>query len=155
MITTTNYELVYTDKLIITCSDLPQPYARSISPFDSNEVAKEKELLPFKLRNKVDVEIIADSNKYTLNFEAGFIWNGASIPSWLWVFAGSNADPKYLTPSMVHDLLCNNHNLINNDRALSSLIFKELLLACKVPKYKANLMYMVVDNFQKLPMCKW
>ena len=54
---------------------------------------------------------------------------------------------------MVHDKLCECHFLIDNDRELSSLIFKELLLACGVGRVRANTMHFAVNQFQKF--CGW
>lgn len=54
---------------------------------------------------------------------------------------------------MVHDVFCENHEVIGNDRQLSSIVFRELLLASGVGKLRAYTMYYAVDNFQKL--CGW
>lgn len=148
-----NYILVNNSTLNITISAIPEPYARTITPLDSPEIAKEKEDFPFKLKNGLIITVEYKNKSYILELKDGFIWNGASIPKWLWIFTGSNADPEYLLPSMVHDLLCNNRGLIDRNRYLSSLIFRELLIACGVPKFKANSMFFAVDNFQKF--CGW
>lgn len=148
---------VETPELIIFCSALPNAYARTISPLDDKETVENKEKFPFKLSNDVDFFIAykySDVN-YKISFKKGFVWDGASIPSFFWRFIGQKGDPEFLIASMVHDKLCNEHNLIGNNRLLSSLIFRELLIACKVPKFKANMMFFVVDNFQKLPACSW
>lgn len=34
-----------------------------------------------------------------------FIWDGASIPRIFWLSTGSNYDPKYTLPALIHDYL--------------------------------------------------
>ena len=142
-------QLVDTKDLKIYCSSEPDPYARVVMPDDSPEEIEDKEDFPFKLGNPIWMEIIYKEKLYELFFRKGWKWNGANIPEIFWIIFGSNARPKYLLPSMVHDRLCNDKYIIYNNRYLSSLIFKELLLACKSPKSTAFLMFHSVDNYQK------
>ena len=63
-------------------------------------------------------------------------------------------DTEFLNASMVHDMLCENHAAVDYDRQLSSMIFREILIASGVSRFKAQTMYIAVDNFQKL-FCGW
>jgi len=141
--------LVNTKDLQIYCSDTPKTRARMIMPEDPPALKTDKEDFPFKLDNKVRINVYYKKRLYTLNFEAGFKWDGTSIPSLFWMLIGSKEDNHFLLASMVHDLLCNNKKLIDNNRYLSSLVLKELLLSCGVSKLKANLMFVAVDNYQR------
>jgi len=148
--------LAYNEKinLKIISDVMPEPYARIITMEDRFSTRQEKQDFPFKLKEQVVMDIFYKDKHYILDFEKGFIWNGANIPTSLWGIVGSNANPAFLLPSMAHDKLCNEPNLIERNRLLSSLVFKELLLACGVSKFKANMMFFFVDNYQKL-FCKW
>jgi hypothetical protein len=143
-------QLVNTKDLNIICSENPEPYARVIMPCDSPEQIIEKREFPFKLKNEIVMRVDYKGLIYPVIFKQGYIWDGATIPKYIWSFIGSNADPQYLLASMVHDKLCYAKHLIDNNRYLSSIVFKELLLSCKVPKLKANIMFIAVDTYQML-----
>ncbi len=88
--------------------------------------------------------------QFVILCEKGYDWDGASIPfGFRWII-GAKGSPQFLIPSMVHDKLCENHRFVKNDRYLSSIVFRELLLACGVGKIRANVMFNAVDNFQKI-----
>lgn len=76
-------------------------------------------------------------------------YDGASIPCFLWFLIGANTNPFYKIPSLIHDVICNNHELIGYDRKLSSKVFRALLLKEGVSVFKANIMYYAVDIFQR------
>lgn len=115
-------------------------------PEDKQEAIEKK---PYLCRKRSLVNIYYKDEQYCLLFRRGYTWDGATIPAGFRWLIGAKGDPKFLFPSMVHDKLCENHSFIKNNRYLSSLIFKELLLACGVGKVKAELMFIAVDNFQK------
>lgn len=107
--------------------------------------------------NNADVAftVYYKNEQYVLMFKKGYEWDGASIPFGLRWIVGAKGSPEFLIPSMVHDKLCENHAFVKYNRRLSSLIFKELLKACGVSSFKAKLMFIGVDNYQKLPHCGW
>jgi hypothetical protein len=146
-----SYCLVYKPekKLYIDIDTIPQPYVRAINPFDCSMERKDKKKFPFKLANEVTMFIKYEGQDYTLFFDKGFKWDGTSIPKFLWAFIGSNTDPSFLLASMPHDLVCKEHQFINNNRYLSSLIFYEILKSCGVNKFKAWIMYKAVDMYQR------
>ena len=65
------------------------------------------------------------------------------------IFNIGKGNMKLLIPALFHDITCERKELVFYERKLSSLIFKALLLECKVPFIKAVLMYYAVDNYQK------
>lgn len=147
---------IYADKeLEIYFSETPHIDVRYLLPWQDKK--EQENIIKFPFENKkefkvyiVDIETMED---YTLTVEKGYCWDGATIPRFLWSLIGSKTDNSFLIPSCIHDILCNNHDLVCGDRNLSSRVFKALLLASGVSKFKAQTMYLAVDNFQKL--CGW
>lgn len=81
--------------------------------------------------------------QYCILIPKGYTWDGASCP-------GLHHIPSLLNASMVHDMLCEDHSLVNHDRQLSSMIFREIGIASDMPKWFMNIAYHCVDNYQKL-----
>ena len=94
--------------------------------------------------------ILYNGKVYDIYIEKNYTWDGASIPFGFRWMLGGKGNPAFLIPSMVHDKMCEEKDVVGRDRELSSLIFYYLLLACKCPKWKAKIMYLAVNNFQKL-----
>ena len=149
------YLFINKPELKLISSDVPAPYARCISPFDSEEIKKDKEEFPFKQRIPVDFKIVTANNTYNFLFEQyrndeeGFKYDGTSLPWGIKGLLGGKGNPRFLIPAFFHDIFCNHKELLGRDRYLSSVIFKELLLANKVNGFLANTMFFAVDNFQK------
>ena len=90
---------------------------------------------------------------YDFVIPKGYCWNGSDIPRIFWRIIGSKSEPQYLIASCLHDYLLENKELINYDRKLTSKVFKGCLRTAGVGSFKAEIMYLAVDNFQKF--CKW
>lgn len=118
--------------------------------FHTKEELKEIKKRPYILKRRALFSVMYKNEQYCFLFERGYTWDGATIPKGTQWIIGPKGCPAFLLSSMVHDKLCENHNFIKNDRHLSSLIFKELLLASDVGEVKANIMFNAVDNFQKI-----
>lgn len=123
-----------------------------------NMTAAEKTAIkkyPFLNRKEITVELKDyDKNKiYTFVIPKGYKWDGATIPRMFWRIIGSKTDPAFLIASMVHDVLCENHHYVDNDRYFADKVFERLLYVADVPAFQRWLMFHSVDNFQKL--CKW
>lgn len=112
--------------------------------------SKEEMKKPYLNKSRVMFTIYYKDEQYVICCDKGYDWDGASIPFGFRWLIGSKGSPQFLVPSMVHDKMCENHNSVKNNRYLSSLIFRELLIAYKVGKFKANVMFNAVDNFQKV-----
>lgn len=133
----------------IKTDTVPFVCARTTLPAHTKEARAEISKKPYLNKRNITFYIDAGGEEYLLFFPEGYTWDGASIPfGFRWII-GSKGDPKFLIPSMVHDKMCECHYLIGNNRNLSSRIFKELLIACGASKFKANIMYLAVDNFQR------
>ena len=120
--------------------------------------AKEKESIkkfPFINTENLKVNIFDYKNnkQYSFTIPKDYCFDGASIPRIFWRVIGSNTDNTFLVAAMVHDYLCENHGVIDNNRYLSTLIFNDLLEVGGVPAFKRWLMKHSVDNYQKF--CGW
>lgn len=113
---------------------------------EEQDQIKEK---PYLNKRRAIFNIVYGDEQYCLLFERGYRWDGATIPKFVQALIGPKGDPCFLLASMVHDKLCEHHEFIKNNRYLSSLVFRELLIACDVSKTKAYIMFLAVDNFQK------
>lgn len=95
-----------------------------------------------------------DTERFTFNYRVrllgyqifiskGFIYDGASIPRFLWSIIGCPFRPKYRAVALVHDYLYS----IYADRKLADQIFKQMLLDAGVSKVKAATMYRALRMF--------
>ena len=113
------------------------------------ELQKQIKEKPYLNKKRAIFNVFYENDQYCLLFEKGYRWDGATIPKGFRWIVGQKGDPCFLLASMVHDKLCEHHEFIKNNRYLSSLIFRELLIACGVSEFKANIMFNAVDTFQK------
>ena len=104
---------------------------------------------PFVCLNQIAVTIKYKENTYNFSIPKGYRWDGATIPRMFWRLVGAKTDPRFLIPSMVHDVLCENKNYVNGDRYLADKVFERLLFVAGVPAFTRWLMFHSVDNFQK------
>lgn len=141
------------DELSVSFSTVPSVGVRIILPSMDKELKNNIAKKPFINRERLLVDIQYKNKFYCFVIPKFYYWNGANIPRVFWRLIGSKNDPKFLIPSMVHDVLCENHNYIDNDRYLSSLIFRGLLETAGVNPLTRWAMFHSVDNFQKL--CHW
>ena len=112
-------------------------------PSDSDEVFEHKKKYPYINKRRILFDVNYLGKQYCILVTKGFRWNGTNC-----LFLQHY--PKLLDASMVHDLLCNEHSLVDNDRQLSSMIFREIGIASKVNKAFMYIAYHAVDNYQKL-----
>lgn len=146
----------YKDKnLAIYFDRKPVVIIRVITPempaIDKKAIAK----YPFQNVYRFNVTLVdfKKGKEYQFPILKGFCYDGASIPRVFWRLIGSNTDPRFLIASLIHDVLCLNHNYVANDRNFSSKVFRALLREAGVSKIKAQTMYLAVDNYQRC--CRW
>jgi hypothetical protein len=98
----------------------------------------------------IDVTPLPKSGKYRLNkaviidgvhVPAGFEWDGASIPRFLWRIVDSPFQPDLMVPSLVHDYLYSQGDKSGYIREQADKLFKKLLIANGVDEDLAKTMY--------------
>ncbi len=140
----------YADKSLIIEFDnvpdigicFPMPYYGK----DRNKAICNK---PFVNKEPLNIYISWKSEYYSFYIPSGYEWDGASIPKFFWRIIGSNTEPEFLIASMLHDVLCENHHYVNNNRYLSTIVLEKCLKVGGVGSFKRWLMKHSVDNFQK------
>ena len=137
--------IVWCDKpeLKITSDIAPCTGVCTPLPSDDKATKEYKKKFPYINKKRVLFDINYLGTQYCFVVEKGFRWNGTNC-----LFLQHY--PKLLDASMVHDLLCNKHELVNNDSQLSSMIFREIGIASGVNKAFMHVAYYAVDNFQKV-----
>ena len=110
---------------------------------------------PFELDEKINVFLFDYilEKEYHFTIPDKYNWDGASIPRFFWRIIGSNTDNRFLIPSLIHDVLCENHDYVDDDRYFSTLAFDRLLYVSKINPLTRWLMKHSVDNWQKI--CGW
>lgn len=144
------------DKLGIFFDDTPCVAIRYATPSMSEQEIKSVKKYPFINKRKLTVKLIDNIKDHTYQFEIpkGYCFDGASIPRFFQRIIGAPTDNEFLIAALVHDVLCENHQYIMNDRAFSTLVFDSLLKISEVSRLKRFLMKHSVDIFQKL-FCDW
>ena len=144
----------------IFCSPCPDVRVRTIDFGDSDTLILQKKRLPFRLNNLVTVVIVTNKLTFQFSIHNGYCWNGADIPRFLWNIIGSRTDNDFLIASLMHDYMLDfkfkilsesldNQLTLEEYRRLTSLIFREIIIAQGTNKIKANIMCMAVDTFQR------
>lgn len=108
---------------------------------------------PFVNRDDLHVKIRWFHHVFEFNIRSGYEWDGASIPKVFWRIIGSKFNPEFLIASMLHDVLCENHYYINNNRYLSTIVLERCLKVGGVGPVRRWVMKHSVDNWQKF--CGW
>ena len=123
----------------------------SMTHFEKEAINK----YPFINRSDLKVTLFdyKKNKKYCFTVQKDYTWDGATIPRAFWRLIGSKTDSKFLIPSLIHDVLCENHGYVDNDRYFADKVFERLLYVSDVPAFNRWLMFHSVDNFQKF--CKW
>ena len=116
------------EKVGIFFDDIPCVCIRYYIPFMSNEDRKSIEKYPFINKKNLKVRLVDYKKNKTYNFEIpkGYCYDGATIPKMFWRVIGSNTDNRFLISALIHDVLCENHDYIDDDRKFSTEVFNAL-----------------------------
>lgn len=144
------------EELSIFFDDTPCVGVRYPLPHMTKPEIKSVKKRPFICRRTLNVALFdhLKNKSYKFTIPKGYCYDGASIPRVFWRLIGSNTDNDFLIPALVHDVLCENHNYIDNDREFSTKVFDALLEVSEVGKIKRAIMRNSVDLFQKV-FCDW
>lgn len=132
----------YTLNLKLSCE--PRVAVRVVLPSDDKATIKSKQKKQFINKKTCILTVDTGDKQFTITAHKDYCFDSASIP-----FGIGKGDTRLFVPALFHDIMCDHKEVVNYDRNLSSRIFKELLLMCEVPKWKVNIMYFAVDNYQK------
>ena len=149
------FEYYSNNRVGIFFSENPHISIRYYIPSMTEDERKSIEKYPFINKKNLQVRLVDYKKDKTYNFEIpkGYCYDGASIPRLFWRIIGSNTDNRFLIPALIHDILCENHSFIENDRKFSTEVFNALLEASEINAFKRFLMKNSVDCFQKTQ--KW
>lgn len=143
------------EELKIIFDKVPELNVQFVMPWMTPEQVKEIIKKPFICEEELRVIIVdeIEQEQYEFLIPQGYTWDGATIPRMFWRLIGSKSDNRFLVPSLIHDVLCENHDYIDNQRYLSTIIFERLLYVSKVNAFNRWMIKHSVDNFQKF--CGW
>ena len=143
------------DKLSIFFDKAPHVCVRYIVPSDTDAERKAIKRFPFICKSMLDVALFDNvkQKSYKFTIPKGYCYDGASIPRFFYRIIGANTDNSFLIAALIHDVLCENHSYIDNDREFSSEVFNALLEVSEVGMFKRFLMKHSVNIFQIF--CKW
>ena len=143
------------EELKIIFDKVPELNIQFVMPWMTPEQVKEINKKPFICEEELKVIIVdeIDQEQYEFTIPEGYTWDGATIPRMFWRLIGSKSDNRFLVPSLIHDVLCENHDYIDSQRYLSTIIFERLLYVSKVNAFNRWMIKHSVDNFQKF--CDW
>lgn len=140
------------DEIAILFDKVPNVTMRYVTPFTTEEEKKDINKKPFINLSelKVILQDKIEQETYEFIIPKDYTWDGASINKFFWRLIGSKTDQRFLIPSLIHDVLCENHDYIDSDRYFSTMIFERLLYVSKVNPFSRWLMKHSVDNYQKI-----
>lgn len=143
-------------KVGVFFDDIPRVGIRYISPNTNSENKKSIKKYPFINKKPLKVKLIdyQKNKSYYFVIPKGYCFDGATVPRFFWRVIGSNTDNKFLIAALIHDVICENHSYVENDRKFSTQVFSALLESSEVPTFKRFLMKNSVDIFQKF-FCGW
>lgn len=106
---------------------------------------------PFYLLEDLKVHVEYEGKEYDFVIPKDYDWNGANVPPFAWLIIGQQKEPRFKLASCVHDYMCEHHEVVGNDRYLSTLIFETLCeYFGRFNAFKRWAMFHSVDNWQKI-----
>lgn len=136
--------IIWCDKLELKIESDSAPLTTVLKPLpmDTEEERTSKKKYPYMNKRRVEFIVNYLGKTHKIIVPRGFRWNGTNC-------IGLQFYPGLLTASMVHDLMCNVHSIIGNDRQLSSIIFRELGIGSGVNHLFMWIAYYAVDIYQR------
>lgn len=140
------------DNLTIDFSGKPLVATRYPLPSMSDEEKNSIKKYPFINRKELYVELsdISSNITYSFTIPKGYCWDGATIPRMFWRLIGSKTAPEFLIASMIHDVLCENHKYVDNNRYFADKVFERLLYVAGVNPLTRFIMFHSVEGYQKI-----
>ena len=140
------------DEIGILFDKVPDLDIRFPMPWMAGEQREDICKKPFECIEDLNVTLIdkVECTTYEFLIPAGYTWDGATIPRVFWRLIGSKSDNRFLVPSLIHDVLCENHHYIDDNRYFSTIVFERLLYVSNVNAFSRWMMKHSVDNAQKI-----
>ena len=140
------------DEVGIFFDKVPLVNIRYVTPWATEEEIKEINKKPFICEEELKVKLVdlIECGVYEFTIPKDYTWDGATIPRVFWRLIGAKTDNRFLVPSLIHDVLCENHEYIDNDRYFSTCVFERLLYISNVNAFNRWMIKHSVDNFQKI-----
>lgn len=132
--------------------DNPEDYLidKSLAGLEGEELKKALNK-PFITTKEIEIFIEYKDKVYSFVVPEAYDWNGANVPAFAWLIIGQSKEPRFKLPSCVHDFMCEHHNVVGDDRYLSTLIFETLCeYFGRFNGLKRWVMFHSVDNYQKV-----
>ena len=144
------------DKIVIFFNHKPNTHM--LEPLPSMTQTEKDLIEKYPFINCTALQVaIYDKKKpkmYKFTITKSFRWDGATIPRLVWWIIGSKTNPKYRTPSLIHDYLCLNKYIIDYRCEFSTQIFEALLSVAGVSKWRRKTMCFFINIYQKI-FCDW
>lgn len=135
-----------------------KPNAHMLEPLPSMTQTEKDLIEKYPFINCTALQVaIYDKNlpkMYNFTITKSFRWDGATIPRLFWWIIGSKTNPKYRTPSLIHDYICLNKYIIDYRCDFSTQIFEALLSVAGVSKWRRKTMCFFINIYQKI-FCDW
>ena len=90
------------------------------------------------------VEVEVDGVTYIVEIYAGFIFDGASVPRWLWWLCGDPMEVPRVAAALAHDFLYRTHLC---ERKLADAIFLAICVKVGISKARSGIEYSMVRLF--------
>lgn len=97
---------------------------------------------------------------FTIEVPAGRQWDGMTINAGFLkyfiylIVGGTSISPRFAIPSLIHDCLCDHHELINENSDLCSLMFEGLLWYYLIEPWRLKLITTLTNLWQKF-VVRW
>lgn len=141
------------EELAIFFDRVPAPKERFIVPGMDKRTKESIKKFPYINLRELTVTVFhhIQQKKHEFKIPKKYLFDGTSIPGKviLKILIGAKTDNRFLIGAMVHDWMCEHHESVDHNRELSSKILKALLLVGGTPGWKAQLMYLGVEIFQR------
>lgn len=135
-----------------------KPNTHMLEPLPSMTQAEKDLIEKYPFINCTTLQVAIYDKKlpkmYKFTIPKSFRWDGATIPRLVWWIIGSKTNPKYRTPSLIHDYMCLNKYIIDYRCEFSTQIFEAMLSVAGVSKWRRKIMCFFVNIYQKI-FCDW
>jgi len=130
------------EDLIILSDVAPQTGVVKPLPSDTPKDRELKAAKPYVNKTRVIFIVKYLGEEFVIPIKRNYRWDGATCLC-------LHHLPFLLDASMVHDILCENHSLVRDDRVLANMIFREIGITSGGWKWFMQGAFHVLNWFQK------